>query len=147
MNTEGPAPAPAPFSSWTGEIAWWRFGLLSALAVVAHVSVVRLTGVEIRPLAVLAWLAAGAVVGVMLGRWDAKRYRQPRRTDRMGGPGAGVVMAGLSGLGLILAQVLSDDVMRHLPLFLAALGAVGASGAWMRDRTRSVDLARGSGAT
>ena len=91
---------------------------------------------------VLAWLAGGAVVGVLPGRWDAKRYRRPRRTDRVGGPGAGAVLAGLSGLGLILAQALSDDVMRHLPLFIVALGAAGASGAWMRDRTRSADLAR-----
>lgn len=54
-------------------------------------------------------------------------------------------MAGLTGLGLILAQALSDDVLFHLPQFIVALGAAGASGAWMRDRTRAVDLARDVG--
>ena len=93
---------------------------------------------------VLAWLAGGAVVGVLAGRWDAKRHPKPRRTDRVGGPGASAVMAGLSGLALILAQVLSGDAMRHLPLFIAALGVTGASGAWMRDRSRP-QLARPAG--
>ena len=128
-------PAAAPFSSWFGPIAWWRFAILAAMGVAAHVALPHVfEAAEVRPLLLIGVLVVGAVLGVPLGRHDARRAVRPSRPDPTAIPGVGTILVGLTGTALILAQTLSDAVVVHVPLLVAALGAAGSTGARSRDR-------------
>lgn len=126
---------PRPFSSWFGPIAWWRWAIFAAAGSAVHLALpLWVDSAQRRPVLLVAVLVGSAVVGVLMGRHDARRALRPRRADRAGLPGAGAVVVGLSGAALILAQALTEAVVLYLPLVVAACGAAGITGARSRDR-------------
>jgi hypothetical protein len=128
-------PPPEAFSSWFGPIVWWRWAIFAAAGSAVHLVLpLWVEAAQRRPVLLVAVLVGSAVLGVLMGRHDARRARRPRRADRTGLPGAGTIVVGLSGAALILAQTLSDAVLLHVPLLLAAFGAAGITGARSRDR-------------
>jgi hypothetical protein len=135
--------APAPFSSWFGPIAWWRWAIFAAAGSAVHLALpLWLDAAQRRPVLLVAVLVGGAALGVLMGRHDARRALRPRRADRAGLPGAGAIVVGLSGAALILAQALTEAVVPYVPLVIAACGAAGITGARSRDRALADAVSR-----
>ena len=124
-----------PYSSWFGPIRPWRLCLLAVLGAVSYVLLPQVVDhPRPSPWWLLAAVAVGALLGVPMGRQDARGTLHPRQ-----GSNGRLVWPGLAAffifcLGFAFALTLDDLAYLYTPLLLVVLGMSGVTGGWSRDR-------------
>ena len=139
MSGDGAEPESelVPFGSWFGPIDAWRFGMFAAIGLVIHLALPYLAdGAELRPLVVAGVLAGGALLGIPMGRQDAKGALRPRSGPDAGPAWPGAVIVVLIGTVLYLVVEQVEDAPLYFPLFMTGMGAAGVTGVRTRDRVR-----------
>ena len=134
MN-EDDQPGLVPYSSWFGPIRPWRLCLLAVLGAVSYVLLPQVVDhPRPSPWWLLAAVAVGALLGVPMGRQDAKGTLHPRRgsNGRLVWPGLAAFL--VFGLSLTVALALTETVFFYLPLLLVAMGPAAVTAARARDR-------------
>lgn len=133
MSDDGPDLT--PLGSWFGPIPAWRFALFLAIGVAIHVVVAWLVeGAGLHAWLVLGVITGGAVLGVPLGRQDARGVLRPRVDHRGRLVWPGVVAFVVLSVAVVVTISLVEDAPLFFPLFMAGAGAAGVTGVRSRDR-------------
>lgn len=131
QSTEETGPVPIP---------WWRFLLMTALITFIYFAVwYTVTPSRTHPAMLLPIIFLGAVLGILVAKWETTGHRDrggPRRGHRRSASEARWYVFGLAGGGLVLAQMLPATALEWLALGLTALTTGGASHAWVTARHR-----------
>ena len=128
-------PDVVPYSSWFGPIPAWRLATIAAIGAVAYVLLPLVVDhARLSPWWLLSAVAVGALLGVPMGRQDARGTLHPRQ-----GSNGRLVWPGLAAffifcLGFAFALTLDDFAYLYTPLLLVVLGMSGVTGGWSRDR-------------
>ena len=134
MN-EDDEPALVPFSSWFGPIRPWRLCLLAVLGAGAYVLFPLLVDhARPSPWWLLVAVAVGALLGVPMGRQDARGTLHPRRGSNGRLVWPGLVAFVVFGVALVSALTLAETTYLYVPLLLVAMGPAAITAAWSRDR-------------
>ena len=81
MSRDG-EPEVVPFSSWFGPIPAWRLAILAAVGAAAYVLLPQVVDhARPSPWWLLGAVAVGALLGVPMGRQDARGTMRPRPGD------------------------------------------------------------------
>ena len=124
-------------------IPWWRFLLVGAMGAALYLGLRAVaTPPQTHPALLGPVMVLGGAVGLLVGRREAgvmgsaKRLRHRGRGRRraMSRSATRSYLAGLTGTGLILAQLLPANVMEWMALGLVALMVGGAGHAWVMAR-------------
>lgn len=133
MSDDGPDLT--PLGSWFGPIPAWRFASFLVIGVAVHVVLAWLVeGAGLQPWLVLGVVALGALMGVPLGRQDARGVLRPRVDHRGKLVWPGVVVFVVLSAVVVVTISLGDDAPLFFPLAMAGAGAAGVTGVRSRDR-------------
>jgi len=119
--------------TWTGGISAARYLAMTGLAVALNLAVAWAADVPVRPVLLALVLVGGLLLGVGVAWWRPRQRPAPGGTSGRGGAAARGTLAGLTGAGLILAQVLDDGSVGWVMLGLCGLMVSAAGYSWKRD--------------
>jgi hypothetical protein len=141
--SRGSQPELVPYSSWFGPIPAWRLAILADVGAAAYVLLPQVVDhARPSPWWLLGAVAVGALLGVPMGRQDARGTMGPRsgRNGRLVWPGLAAFF--ILAIGFPFALTLAESAYLYAPLFVVVLGVSGVTGGWSRDRLLSVEAPR-----